>query len=424
MARKITFMHAADLHIGAPFRGLRALSPEWADRLCEAIPEAYDRMIDAAISHEVDFVVIAGDVFDEARASYADYLRFFKGIERLGSAGISAYLCTGNHDPYVQWQQDFFTLPDNAYMFAADKPSFALYERAGEPLCVLGGRGYPNKVWPASSSIAEGITRNAACAELGLKAQDAPFGVGVLHTGLNLDPTKAPADPAELLSAGFDYWALGHIHKRYVDDMDNPRLVFSGCIQGRDIKETGPRGVNLVTLEEGMPNRVEFIPTASVTWERYSVDISECASLPEVAGKIMREQFAVNGRAQCEEMLSRITLVGASPLHDVLERPGVLEDLRLSLNEEHADFFVDALVDKTVRVVDRAALRAEGMFPAALMAAADELRADEGAQLAYLQDEFLRRGVKFVTAATLDLPHLVDEAEEIVLDLLLQEGDR
>ena len=35
---------------------------------------------------------------------------------------------------------------------------------------------------------------------------------------------------------------------------DNPRLAFSGCIQGRDIKETGPRGVNLVTLEEGRRN--------------------------------------------------------------------------------------------------------------------------------------------------------------------------
>ncbi len=69
MARQLTFIHAADLHIGAPFRGLRALSPEWADRLCEAIPEAYDRLIDAAVSRAVDFVVIAGDVFDEASAS-------------------------------------------------------------------------------------------------------------------------------------------------------------------------------------------------------------------------------------------------------------------------------------------------------------------------------------------------------------------
>lgn len=424
MAQALRFLHAADLHLGAPFRGLRALSPEWADRLCEAIPEAYERAVDAAVAHAVDFVVIAGDVFDEAGASYADYLRFFKGIERLGAAGIPVYMCTGNHDPYAQWQQDFFALPENAMMFSADKPSFALYERDGEPLCVLGGRGYPNKVWRSDCDIAEGITREAAERELGHRAQAAPFGVGVLHTGLDLDPVKAPTSRTGLLGAGFDYWALGHIHIRYLNDEANPRLVFSGCIQGRDVKETGPRGVSLVTLEEGVPNRVEFVPTARVSWERFEVNIEGCATLPEVAGEIMRSQFAVNAQSQCGEMISRVTLTGSTPLHDVLARPGVLEDMRLALNDEHGDFFVDAIIDETTRVLDREALRAEGMFPAAVLAAAQDMRADEDAQMAYLQEEFLSRGVALLPPSTLNLSKLMNEAEEIALDLIVREVER
>ena len=79
MAERLTFIHAADLHIGAPFRGLRALSERWASRLVEAIPEAYERVVSAAIDNRVDFVVIAGDIFDTARPSYADYLTFFDG---------------------------------------------------------------------------------------------------------------------------------------------------------------------------------------------------------------------------------------------------------------------------------------------------------------------------------------------------------
>ena len=64
MAAQLRFIHAADLHIGAPFRGLRELSPAWAERLVEAIPQAYDRLVDAALEHQVDFVVFAGDIFD------------------------------------------------------------------------------------------------------------------------------------------------------------------------------------------------------------------------------------------------------------------------------------------------------------------------------------------------------------------------
>lgn len=424
MADSLRFIHAADLHIGAPFRGLRALSPRWADRLVDAIPRAWDRVVDAAVRNSVDFVVIAGDIFDTARASYRDYLRFFRGLERLEEAGIASYLCTGNHDPYASWQEDFFSLPEHAVMLAADRPDFALHERDGQPLCVIGGRGYPNKVWSNAEDIADGITRAAAEQALGLRAAEAPFAVGVLHTGLDLDPVKAPTSPRGLRAAGFDYWALGHIHRRWADDEADPRLAFSGCIQGRDIRETGRRGINLVTLEKGAPNRVEFIPTASIVWQQVEVDASDCPTLPALVEKAMRELFVVNGRSSCEEMVTRITLTGASGLHEVLARPGVLEDVRTSINDSYPEFFCDALIDETTRPRDLAALRAEGLFPAVFLHAADALRADVDEQRSYLQDEFLRRGIALPSAPSGQLDKLAAEAQELVLDLLTQEEGR
>ncbi len=421
MADTLRFIHAADLHIGAPFRGLRALSPRWADRLIDAIPRAWDRVVDAAVRNEVDFVVVAGDVFDTARASYRDYLRFFRGLERLEEAGIASYLCTGNHDPYATWQQDFFSLPDHAVMLAADRPDFALHERDGRPLCVIAGRGYPNKVWADDQDIAAGITRAAAEAALGPRAAEAPFGVGVLHTGLDLDPVKAPTSPRGLRRAGLDYWALGHIHRRWVDDEADPRLAFSGCIQGRDIRETGRRGVMLVTLEKGAPNRAEFIPTASIVWQQVEVDASESPTLPALVEKVMRELFTVNGRSSCEEMVTRITLTGATALHEVLTRPGVLEDVRASINDSYPEFFCDALVDETTRPRDMDALRAEGLFPAVFLHAAEVLRADPAEERAYLQEEFLRRGIQLPSAPSGQLDKLAAEAQELVLDLLIQE---
>ena len=88
----ITFIHAADLHLGAPFKGLRASSPLWADVLLKAIPDAYRRIVDTAIEKQVDFVVVAGDIFDDSRPSYADFSLFVSGLERLNDAGIPVYL--------------------------------------------------------------------------------------------------------------------------------------------------------------------------------------------------------------------------------------------------------------------------------------------------------------------------------------------
>ncbi|MEG0072646.1 MAG: DNA repair exonuclease [Raoultibacter sp.] len=420
MGKKITFIHASDLHLGAPFRGLRALSPAWADRLLSAIPEAYDRVIDAAVSNRVDFVVFAGDIFDTSRASYADYLHFFSGISRLGAAGISVYLCTGNHDPYTSWQHDFFALPENATMFAADKPSFATYSREGEVLALLGGRGYYNQTWPASEDISAGISRAAAVEATGVEA---PFAVAVLHTGLHFDSTKAPCNPDDLLSRGMDYWALGHIHKRFMDDPANPHLAFSGCIQGRDIKETGERGVLLVTLEQGAPNRADFIPTASVAWQRMKVNVAQCGSIAEIGEKIVRELFRANGEARCEEMCTRITLTGKTALHRLLRRPDVLDDLRKNINDAYPMFFCDALIDATVQPIDKEALAREKLFPSVfLQVSAAQIEDTEGAK-AFLQEEFVKKNFRLPGAVERRANTLCAEAENLVLDLLLGQGD-
>ena len=103
--------------------------------------------MEAAVSRKVDFVVVSGDIFDSVRASYRRLPAFLRWAEPLSAEGIPSYLCTGNHDPLSLWQQDFFALPPSATMLAADRPDFALYERGGRPLAVIGGRGYPNKVW-------------------------------------------------------------------------------------------------------------------------------------------------------------------------------------------------------------------------------------------------------------------------------------
>ena len=313
-------------------------------------------------------------------------------------------------------------------MLPADKPGFELYRRDGKPLCIIGGRGYYNQSWPIDECIADGITRTAALTALQQSEPDvaqAPFAIGMLHTGLDLDPVKAPVNPSVLLSAGMDYWACGHIHMRYIHPSEaDPRIAFSGCIQGRDIKETGPRGVQLVTLSEGAAPQLEFIPTASVVWQRLRVDVSDCATLPEISGLIMRELFRVNGKAHCEEMISRIVLTGTTALHEVLSRPDVIEDLRKHVNDSYAPFFCDTMLDETQEPRDKQALREEGLFPAVFLRVADTQRSLPEEQVAFLQQEFLDRGLQMPSSCAGRVGKLSEQAEDLVLDMLSQGEER
>lgn len=427
MVRKVRFIHASDVHLGAPVRGLGALNGEWQKRMQAVIAESYDRLIRKALSRQVDFVVLAGDMFDSSHASYADYLGFFEGLERLGDADIPVYMVAGNHDPYTTWARDADQLPANAHLLGVDDaPTFRLFERDGEPLCLVGGRSYFNQAWPADEDIAEGITREAAekaLASACSRVEEVPFSVGIIHTGLDIDLKKAPTSESNLLASGIDYWACGHLHKRLVKPSDdNPRIVFSGCIQGRDIKETGERGCYLVELAEGAVPRLEFISTASVVMQTLEIDASSSRTLADLERHVQSELFRVNGKARCEEMVVRVTFVGETELHGFLAQPDVLESVRKHLNDAYPSFFCDALVDRTRPVrgsrVAGGTSSSDGLFSALVKRMAHEQKLHDEEMINFVQSELVKRGVAVPDSLSRRIDDFGDEAESLILDLL------
>ena len=399
--------------MGAPFRGLRAFSRKWADRLASAIPEAFDRVVEASVENKVDFLVLAGDVFDTDKPSYAHYRHFIKGMERLKNAGIPVYIVAGNHDPYANWNGYRDALPENVRLFPSDEAEYFVHRRNGDPLALIAARGFSNQ--PAGGDIARGMTRRAAEESC---ATTAPFVVGILHTGYWMDPYKAPCTEASLLSANIDYWALGHIHRRYLQPEHDPVISYCGCAQGRDIKETGSRGCFKVTLEEGLPNKVEFIQTASVEWEQVSIDVSECMGVEDILALCVRAMFDANTLVECEEMVVRLTLTGQTPLHDMLADPVLLEEMRAELNDRYPSFFCDAMVNRTSSLLDKEGLAQAGLFPAALINAASREASVREDQLAYLQSEFSQRGISLPRGMDAKLDDLTAQAEDLVLSLL------
>lgn len=420
MSQSVTFLHSADLHLGAAFKGLRALSPVWADRLTKAIPDAFRSVIDTACDEQVDFVIFAGDVFDNVQPSYADYALFIHGLKKLQEANIPVYLCTGNHDPYTSWHHGFGMLPENVHVFGTDEPTFFVYRKQGKPFAILGGRGFYNQAWPIGEDISEGISRKQAERVTGCYA---PFAIGVIHTGLNIDPTRAPTDPRDLMHRGLDYWACGHIHQPMLIPKDDPHIAFSGCPQGRDIKEIGDHGVLKVTLETDKPNKVHFIPTARVVWQKIEVDVTECRTISDIQEQITNREFVLNSQTHCQNMVSRVTLVGKTNLHYELTDQ-VLNDLRDALNSGYPFFFVDYIVNKTGAPIDRKALKEEGLFPAVFLSTSKQNRNDKIKTLAYLERQFYAHDLSLPHDVTNHFDELSKDAETIVLDLLSKGGSR
>lgn len=464
MARSIRFIHTADLHLGAPFSGLRTQSPRWANTLLTAIPTAFQRMIDVAITEAVDFVIIAGDIFDSARPSYADFALFMNGLQQLAAADIPVYCCTGNHDPLSSWSAEYGTLPSNTHLFSVETPSFFTFikgddgcdrhdrrDDAGDGVrgahtaasasgthtaasapsvpgahnaasvpdpirVVLGGRGYYARSFPQDCDVSEGITW-ANCCEALPGPYEPDFTIGVIHTGLNIDPTRSPVEPRELMRRGLDYWACGHIHQKVLIPPDAPVIAFSGCPQGRAIQETGDHGILLVTLSDDEPSRVEFIPTAPVVWQRFEVDVSSCETITQIQEKIQAAQFALNARSHAQHMICRVRLIGTTALHAQLTDQ-VREDIRHALNDSYDFFFIDAITGATRPPVDRATLEAEGLFPAVFMHTLDGKAASRAATVAELEQEFYQRGLTMPRGLADSLEGAMDEAETIVLDLL------
>ena len=430
MTKRITFLHTADLHIGAPIRGFGNLTEEWEARLQEAIPAAFDRVIDLAIARGVDFAVVAGDAFDITKPSYGDHRRFFEGLDKLDGAGIPTYLVAGNHDPSASWGNDVGLLPPSAHLLGTDGPSYTMFSRDGEPLCLIGARGYRNQAWPVDESISEGISRERIAAALRSENPEvdaAPFSIGVVHTGLDLDQSKAYCDPRHLMQADIDYWACGHLHKRYIrPSADAPRIAFPGCIQGRDLKESGKRGCYIVSMEEavGRTPRIslEFVPTADVTFHTIKLDVSSCLTLADVNQLAVSQLFLESGRDQCEQMVVRITLEGATDLHAFLASPEVLSDLRRRINDAYPKFFCDAIADRTVSRRDREAVRRGDTFTAQVLRVADQQRVRSEETISYVQSELVKRGIDVPASLVRRIDEFEFEAESLVMDLLEEES--
>lgn len=315
------FIHCADVHLDTPLQGLAQYSGAPVHEIRNATRRAFEKVLSAAVTEKVDFMVIAGDLYDTGLKSFESALFFNKQMVELNEAGIDVYLIYGNHDAASKLIKQLRP-PENVHVLRANEPQTILNDNLG---VAIHGQSF------ATPEITEDLAANYPA-----PARDL-FNIGVLHTnltGYSEHANYAPCSLEELKNKGYQYWALGHVHNRHVLCTD-PYIVFPGNIQGRHGKEQGEKSSELVTVSDTGTISVEQIPTSVVPWLEVSVDASSCRTTEDVYDALRTELQRVFPASNERVSAIRVLITGPSDAHAELSRdPDLVRNQAISIANE------------------------------------------------------------------------------------------
>ena len=343
------FIHAADLHIDSPLRGLEAYEGAPADQLRGATREAFANIVTLALEETVDFLVVAGDLFDGKWPDMRTGLWTANQFRRLDREGISVYLVRGNHDAESRVRQSV-SWPGNVHEFSVRKPQTLRLESLG---VALHGQGF-----------AKQDCQDDLAAKYPEAVKDC-FNIGVLHTSLtgsSEHDTYAPTREDVLVGSGYDYWALGHVHQGSIPPIrTDPYIAFSGNTQGRKINEKGEKGCLLVTVEDGEIANVDFRATDVARWNLAEVTLESSDNVSDVLAKANDRLIACHessdGRLCAVRRVLRGACAAPRSVISKTERQEFLGELRNQANSLHDEVWLEKVVVDTSLPIDWDVLR-------------------------------------------------------------------
>jgi DNA repair protein SbcD/Mre11 len=416
----VKFVHAADLHIDSPMRGLERYEGAPVGRVRGATRRAVENLVDLCLTEDVEFLLLAGDIFDGDWKDYGTGLYFVGQMARLRKAEIPVFLVRGNHDA-ASHVTKYLVLPDNVHEFSARLPETRVLESHG---IAIHGQSFATRT--VTDDLAAGYPA---------PARDL-FNIGLLHTSAEGRPghdTYAPCTAAALVDKGYDYWALGHVHAREVVETA-PWIVFPGNLQGRHARESGPKGATVVTVRAGRVDSVEARALDVVRWQTLEIDATDAGTPLDAIEACRAAVAAAASDAEDRLVAAPVTVRAARPVHRALlaETERWTQQLRAVALEEAGDVlwvervrFVEApaieaadgeIGDEDALMQFVRAVRAVREDPGALTVLGEEL-ADLRRKLpAELREGDRPDGLRLEEPAT--LRRLLDDVESLVVGRL------
>jgi exonuclease SbcD len=404
-------VHAADLHLDSPLRGLERYETAPVEELRRATRDALGKLVELCVQERAELLLIAGDLFDGNWRDYSTGLFLCEQMARLREAAIEVVWLRGNHDAESRLTKHL-KMPANVRELSTRSPESVSFERLD---LVVHGQGF------ATGAVTEDLTRRYP------RAVSGALNIGLLHTALDGREGHAPYAPvgvSNLVDLGYQYWALGHIHTHEVVARE-PFVVYPGNLQGRHVRETGPKGAVVLEVDRGRVLGVEHRALDVVRFERLSLDVSESGTLDDVADLVQKQMAEASRGAEQRLLALRVELTGQGGVHTALARSPerIAALVRAAAIEVDSPIWVERVVVRTAARTDLRALAASGPV-GGLIREIEDLRADPGALQAFARDVPGLAELERKLAAALDDPtplaELLSEAEALLLSRLAE----
>ncbi|HFK1516497.1 TPA: exonuclease SbcCD subunit D [Bacillus cereus] len=407
--KQVKFIHAADLHLDSPFKGMEMNVPQsvW-ERMKQSTFESFERIVDKAIQERVDFVLLAGDLYDAETRSLRAQVFVREQMKRLSQYDIPVFIIHGNHD-HLGGSWAAIEFPENVHVFTEPYVEEKAFYKNGELFASIYGFSY----------LQQAVTDNMTAQYT--KMSDAPFHIGMLHGSVEGDAEHnryAPFQIRELKEKQFDYWALGHIHKREILS-EEPYMIYPGNIQGRHRKETGEKGAYLIELTK-QGTHCSFFHTADVVWDEIEVNIDGLETVDELMTSV---STAMNEcRREEEGTLLTVVFTGQGPISPYLRDEKRVEEIFhiLAAGEERKDFvYAMKWKNETVSFAEIERLKEENHFVGSVLKELEAFTNMDGVLRTIWTSPVARNSIESFTEE--EKKEIQKEAENIILEQLFQQ---
>lgn len=271
------FIHASDFHLETPLGDLDELPPPLRDQMAVAAHESVKSVFEAALSNNIDFVLLSGDLLNPQAAGPYGMNLLLEQFEKLHKAKTPVYWASGKVDDPQNWPEAC-VMPPNVTRFSRDRATAINVTRGGRTICRLVGRGSDGR----ASLHVPGFESEASD----------EFTIGVGYGDASLET---------LSEARFDFWCLGGKHNRLALEADGDVMaLYSGSPQARSLSEPGAHGFSVIDVDAERNIRINEMPVDQFrycTVRLNAADIASVGSIQNLLGeRIVRLQHDAGGR--------------------------------------------------------------------------------------------------------------------------------